>query len=418
MKHRTLALALIVILALIFSACAPAAAPSPTAAPKPVAPAAPTAPAPTAAPAAAAATAPAAAAEPNWSGKTVKIGVVNDITGPIQDYGQKIAKGLDMAVEELNAKGGIYGAKVELVKEDPASDRAQASALIRKLAGDKDIAGIVGPISTSAVVPAAEVCAQLGIICVATGSSTIFAPGTLGEWVFRTALIGDKPFPEFLKQTKAKLNYTTIGIVYTIDNDYSVFEQDFLKSNAEKYGLKVLGIESARMRDNDFSAQLTSLMAKNPDVLWPAAPTNEAALIIQQARQRGFKGPVLGGATLNEPAIYKLSGGAAEGFLTYFPFNPFEDRPLVKAFTQKYTERYKEQVPVFVAYGYDATNNLIAAIKRAKSTDRKAVRDAFAATKDQEGLAGKYAYTAGSDNQTSSFYIFEMKGGEFQPWKK
>jgi len=172
------------------------------------------------------------------------------------------------------------------------------------------------------------------------------------------------------------------------------------------------------MRDNDFSAQLTSILAKKPDVLWPAAPTNEAALIIQQARQRGFKGPILGGATLNEPSIFKLSGGAAEGFLTYFPFNPFEDRPMVKNVVQKYTEKYKEQVPAFVAYGYDAFNNLASAIKRAKSTERKAVRDAFAQTKDLEGLAGRYTYTNGSDNQTPSYYIFEMKGGEFQPWKK
>jgi branched-chain amino acid transport system substrate-binding protein len=141
--------------------------------------------------------------------------------------------------------------------------------------------------------------------------------------------------------------------------------------------------------------------------------SDQAALIIQQARQRGYKGEILGGCSdLNDAKILQKSNNAAVNAITFSAFNEFDQRPIVQSFVAKYKAKYNADPSNFVSAGYDSVYLFADAAKRANTTtDRQAFRDALGQTSGLEGVNGKYTYSNSGDNQTPGFTIFRIKDG-------
>lgn len=332
------------------------------------------------------------------------------VSGPFGAYGTDARAGIDLKVDEINAAGGVLGRKIRVIYDDTAGDRAKAVALYRQYAAQADVV-FQFSIASFEFVALNPVANQLGMPLLSIGSSIPFKD--FSPWSFRVNLILDKAMAPVMRQLKELKQVKTIAVIHDTVNTFTVAEMETVKANAAGAGLQVLGVESFNTGEQNFTLQLTRLAALNPDILWLAATTDEAALIISQARALGIKAPIIGGAGLNDPRIGALPGGAAIGVMTFALFNPADPRPATVEFVRRYREKNNGQNPAaYVALGYDTVGVVADAIRRAGSTDRDAVRKAMGETQAYTGANGPFRYQGSGDNlaQAPRLLVFTDKG--------
>jgi len=342
----------------------------------------------------------------------VVIGAAMSLSGPYAAYGEDGKTGIDLAVDEINRKGGVLGRRLRVEYDDSAGDRAKAVALYRKYAVDPRIVGDLF-ISSSEFVALDPAAKEVKLPLVSIGS--VIPYKDFSPWSFRVQLIVSKAMGPVLSQVKALKGAKSIAVIYDTANNATVAEQEAVKGAAPGVGLELKGAESFRTGDQDFSAQLTNVAAQKPDLLYVAATSNEAALIISQAREMGINTPILGGAPLNDPKIGDLAGKSAYGVMTFASYSPKEDRLAVKEFLALYKQKTgKGNPPIYVSLGYDSVGLLAQAVTRAGSTDREAIRKALGSTKDFDGVNGKFTYDGSGDNlrQEPRILVFGPHGFE------
>jgi len=330
------------------------------------------------------------------------------LSGPIAAYGEDGKIGMDIAAEEINAKGGVLGRPLRIVYEDTGADRAKAVATYRKFAADPNVVAF-STISSIEFVALDPVARTTKLPFVALGSAAPMK--SFSPYAFRVQLIIDKAMPAVLTRLKDMKGAKTIAVISDTVNNYNVGEMESVKASAPQVGLSLVGDETFSTGEQNFTLQLTRLAAANPDILYVAATTNEAMLIIGQARALGMKSTVVGGAGLNDNRIGTVLGVAADGIMTFFPFDPASDREVVKRFVGLYQKKYgAEKVPpAYVALGYDTLHLIVKAVEEAKSTDREAIRKAFGSIKNFEGANGLFSYSGSGDNLEQKPNIYEFK---------
>jgi branched-chain amino acid transport system substrate-binding protein len=337
-----------------------------------------------------------ASVAPGMAADDIVIGGGLTLSGAAAAYGEDGRTGADIAVADINAKGGIFGRKLRVDYDDTGMERARAVAIYRKYAARPDIVAMLS-ISSVELVALDPLANEVKLPILSIGSAATFAK--FSPYTFRLQVIVGKAMPTVLTQVKAAKGLKTVSILYDVKNNFTVSEMEAVKAAAPAVGLKLLGIESFTTGDQDFALQLTRIAEQNPDLFYLAATTDEAALAISQARELGIKAQILGGAGLNDPRIGSLAKAGAYGTITFAPFSPKDDRPMVKAFVAEYQAKFaKAEPPAYVALGYDAVMLLADAIRRAGITDREAVRNALGTTKALEGLNGLYSYDVSGDN--------------------
>ncbi len=333
---------------------------------------------------------------PSQAADDIVIGGGLTLSGSAAAYGEDGKTGADIAVGEINAKGGVLGHKLRIDYDDTGTDRARAVAIYRKYAADPNVVAMLS-ISSIELVALDPLANEVKLPILSIGSAATFAK--FSPYTFRMQVIVGKAMPTVLTRVKTAKNLTTVSILYDVKNNYTVSEMEAVKASAPAVGLELKGVESLSTGEQDFSLQLTRIAEQNPDLLYLAATTDEAALAISQARELGIKAQILGGAGLNDPRIGSLAKSGAYGTMTFTPFSPKDDRPIVQAFVAQYQKKFaKSEPPAYVALGYDAVMILADAIKRAGSADRGAVRNALGTIKNFEGLNGLYTYDGSGDN--------------------
>ncbi|MBS0638867.1 MAG: ABC transporter substrate-binding protein [Proteobacteria bacterium] len=342
----------------------------------------------------------------------VVIGGALSLSGPFAAYGEDNKAGMDMAVEAVNAKGGVLGRKLRIQYDDSAGDRAKAVAIYRKYGADPSIVAdlFVSSVEFVALDPVAN---EVKLPMIAIGS--VIPYKDFSPWSFRIQLIVSKAMGPVLTTVAAAKKAKTIAVIYDTANNATVAEQTAVKDTAPAVGLKLTGVESFRTGDQDFSAQLTNIASQKPDLLYVAATSNEAALIIAQARDMGLNTPILGGAPLNDPKIGDLAGKAAYGVMTFASFSPKEQRPEVTDFLARYKAKTgKSNPPIYVVLGYDAVMLIAQAVQRAGSIDRDAIRQALGSTRDFTTVTGTFTYSGPGDNtnQVPKILVFGPNGFE------
>lgn len=341
---------------------------------------------------------------------TVAAGFV--LSGPIAAYGEDGRIGVDLGVAEINAKGGVLGRKMAVVYEDTGADRAKAVAIYRKFGARADVAAFLS-ISTIELVALDPVANDVKLPMISVGSAAPMAK--FSPYTFRVQLIVNKALPAVFTLLKEQKSAKSISVIYDTVNNYNVGEMESVKAGVGPAGLELKAVESFSTGDQNFSLQLTRIAQSNPDILYVAATTNEAALIISQARGLGIKAHILGGAGLNDNRIFALPGKAAHGIMTFFPFDAKDERPVVQNFVKQYTDKYKTGTPpAYVALGYDTILLIADAIKRAGSTDREAIRKALGETSSFEGTNGKFRYSGSGDNLEQRPHIFAYGDSGYQ----
>ena len=335
----------------------------------------------------------------------IVIGAGLTFSGFAAGYGEDARTGIDLAVQEINRQGGLLGRQVKVKYDDTGADRARAVALYRGYAADPEVAAMLSVTSVE-FVALDPVGPEVKLPLISIGSASPYAK--FSPWSFRVQLIVDKAMPVVLAQLKALRNAKTIAVIYDAQNNYTVGESEAVKAAAPTAGLTVTGVESFRTGEQDFTLQLTRLAAAKPDILYVAATTNEAALLISQARALRMPAQIVGGAGLTDPRMAALPDNAAMGAITYFPFDATAPQPAVRRFMAAFSAANGTKSPAaYTALGYDATLLLADAIRRAGSTDRDKVRVALGATAGLELANGIFRYAGPGDNQEQSPKLFE-----------
>jgi branched-chain amino acid transport system substrate-binding protein len=421
MKRRGLtnsAVTLIVTLvaSLLLAACGATA--TPTAAPTTAAPAT-TAPAATTAATNATTAAPVAttAAPASSLSGEISIGAVWSLTGAAAIYGPSQKNGSELAVEEINKSGILGNAKIKLVSEDDRSVKEGAISAFEKLINQDKVVAILGPTLTNSAL-AADPIAQEKKVVVQGVSNTGAGVVEIGNFIFRNSLPEASVIPNTIKVTKEKLSYKKVSIMYGDDDAFTKAGYDVFKSSLEKESIQIVGTETFKKGDTDFSAQLTKIKGQNPDAIIVSALAEEAAGIMSQGRQLGIPNTVkfIGGNGFNSPQLAKLAGPAAEDAISGAAWFISAENTANQNFVKAYNAKYNANPDQFAAQAYAGVYILATAIKNAGKADSASIRDAMAKLKDVDTVLGKFSFNE-SRNPVHTPIVQIVKNGKFELYK-
>jgi branched-chain amino acid transport system substrate-binding protein len=356
------------------------------------------------------------------SSDKVVIGAYGAETGPQSTFGTSMKAGMNMAIDEANAAGGVNGVQIVGKMYDDQSQPDQARTVVTKLIDEDNVTAIIGEVASKNSLAAAPVCQQKQVPMISPASTNPRVT-EIGNYIFRTCFID--PFQGAVMATFAadNLHAKTAAVFYDSTQDYSLGLKQYFEQYFQKKGGKIVIEQSYTTASGtgDYSAQLTTIKAQNPDVIYVPGYYTEVGTIAQQARQQGIKVPFLGGDGWDSAKLFEGANGALEGSYYSNHYSPDSTEPAVQNFSKAFVSKYNQGVPdAMAALGYDATNVLIAAIKTAgKPADgnyasagyRAKVRDAIAATKDFPGVAGKISI--GPDrNAVKPAVVLQIKGNK------
>src|SRR6185436_1415806 len=263
-----------------------------------------------------------------------------------------------------------------VIVEDDQGKPEEAQTVVTKLITRDQVIAILGEVASSRTLAAAPV-AQQNKIPMISPSSTNPAVTDVGDFIFRVCFIDPFQGLVMAKFAANTLQFTKVAILRDIKNDYSVGLADVFIENFKALGGTITGDESYSEGDTDFSAQLTAIRATNPQAIFVPGYYTEVGLIARQAKGLGIQAPLLGGDGWDSPSLIEIGGEALEGSYFSNHYSVDDPSPAIQKFVTDYRAKYGETPDALAGLGYDAAQILFDAIKRAGSTDPKAIRDAL-----------------------------------------
>ena len=341
----------------------------------------------------------------------ILIGEYGSLTGSEATFGQSTHEAIMLAVDEINAAGGVNGRKLKVLTEDDQSKAEEAANAVTKLISQNNVVAVLGEVASSNSLAAAPIC-QSNKVPMITPSSTNPTVTEKGDYIFRMCFLDSYQGAAMAKYVTKTLGMKTAAILIDVKSDYSTGLGNFFKQAFIANGGRIVGEASYAKGDNDFKAQLTSLRSGNPQMLFVPGYYNDIGQIASQARDLGMKMPLVGGDGWESPKLIEIGGKNLEGCFYsnhYFAGDPDQS---VRSYVEKYKERYGRTPDALSALAYDAARVLADSIKRAGSTEGPALRDAIASTKGFAGVTG--SITLGPDRNPvgKRLVIIEVKGGQ------
>ena len=318
---------------------------------------------------------------------TILLGEVGSLTGAQATFGVSTRNGIDLALKEVNAAGGVKGKKVAVrVYDDQGKPEEAAQAVTRLITQDKVVL-ILGEVASSNSLAMAEKAQAAGVPMI-TPSSTNPSVTEKGEYIFRVCFID--PFQGYVmaKFARENLKATQVAILQDNKSAYSIGLTDVFTQKFAEMGGKIVTTESYSQGDTDFRAQLTAIKKTKPQAIYVPGYYNDVGIIARQARELGLMVPLLGGDGWESDKLFELGGTAIEGSYYSNHYSVDNPDPKVQEFITKYKEAHGAVPDSVAALAYDAAWLAIDAMKRAPDLSGKAIRDAIAATKDFPGVAG------------------------------
>lgn len=342
----------------------------------------------------------------------IKVGEFASLTGSEATFGQSSHKGTALAVDDLNAAGGVLGRKIQLLTEDDQSQAGQPATVVRKLITSDGVVAILGEVASSKSLEAAPICQQYKIPMVSPASTNPKVTET-GDYIFRVCFIDPFQGTVMANFARKTLKLSTAAVFTDVKSDYSLGLAKFFRKSFTADGGKIVAEQNYSAGDKDFNAQLTAIKAANPDGIFVPGYYTEVGLIVLQARQQGITVPIFGGDGWESSSLVPIGGKALEGCYFSTHYSPQDTSPAVQNFVKEFQAKYNETPDAMAALGYDSAMILAGAIKRAGSTDGAKVRDALAATKDFAGVTGKITIDA-DRNASKPAVILTISNGQFK----
>jgi branched-chain amino acid transport system substrate-binding protein len=319
---------------------------------------------------------------------TVKIGLLVPLTGPAAADGTSALYSVQIALDQVNAAGGVLGKKVELVYYDDRADAKEAVALAHKLIEQDKIAAFVAgsySLPTRAVAPIFQ---EEEIPLVA--AYAIHPDVTrAGDFCFRNGFLGMVEGKAAGYTAHKLLGGKTVALL-TSDNDFGRTLVEGFKEYVSKFApdLRIVSEQAYPFSEKDYKPYLSKIKELNPDVIFASGYYFQTGPLLRQARELGIQSKILGEEGADSPKLMEIAGDAAEGFYIVTNFDRDDPRPVVQGFLAEFRNRHKFEPDMVGASAYDAFMIIMDGMKTAGSTDGKKVRDAIAAVKDYNGLTG------------------------------
>ncbi len=341
----------------------------------------------------------------------IVVGEYGSLTGGQATFGQSTHNGIMLAMDEINAAGGVGGRKIRVITEDDQSKAEEAANAVTKLISQNNVVAVLGEVASSSSLAAAPIC-QANKTPMITPSSTNERVTQVGDYIFRMCFIDPYQGEAMANYLSKQAGMKRAAVLIDVKSDYSTglaanFERTFVAN-----GGQIVGRQSYAQGDSDFRSQLTAIKATNPEVIFVPGYYNDIGQIAIQARDLGISQPLAGGDGWESPKLIEIGGKALEGCFYSNHYHVDDPAPAVREFVQKYQERFGAKPDSLAALGYDSTKVLADAIKRAGTTDGPKLRDAIAATKGFVGVTGTINLGPDRDPIGKKLVVLEIRNGE------
>lgn len=337
-----------------------------------------------------------------------KIGFTAALTGGAAAYGKSEEEGVRLAVEEINKKGDF---PIDLLVEDTKAVPADSMNATKKLIQEK-VSMIIGPMTSNEAKAAGPIIqnAKVPSLEISVTAENIT---DIGDCIFRNSVPESKNIPQTVKKTHKLLGYKTAAILYAHDNEQHVTAQKYFQKTMEEEGVQVIDVETFGSKDSEYSAQLTNIQHKNPDVIVVCSYYQEGSRILKKMREMGMDQPVLGDNGFVSPELGKMAGAAADNVYVSSMWSADRKDEKVQKFVENYTKAYGRAPDQFAASAYDGVYMAMDAMQRAgTTTDHKKIRDALAQMKDFKGVCGTFSFDEKRD-PVVDLILMKMQDGKF-----
>ncbi len=343
-------------------------------------------------------------------------GLSAPLTGDYAQYGEAFKKGVELALEEFNEKGGLNGVKIGLIAMDSKGDPKEAANIAQKFVMDRRIIAEIGDFTSTCCLAAAPIYQRAGLVQLSpTSSHPDFTKQ--GDYMFRNIITQEAEGPYIAAYAYKDLGKRKAAVVY-IQNDWGIVAKDNFIKGFKKLDGKIVAEEKFNPGTKDYTNILTKIKAKNPDIIYIAMMYSEAALLAKQMKKLGMDTPLIGTGALYSPKLIELGGDAVEDLYCTSSFYPESDNPVVKSFVEKYKAKYGETPNMFAAQAYDAAGLLLAALKSIDGKiTRKKVKEALEKIKDYPGVTGLTTFDE-NHNVEKELTKLIVKNGKFVEFKK
>ncbi len=355
----------------------------------------------------------AAATDSTSDSETIKIGTISPNTGSLAAYGEAVVNAMNLAVEEINAAGGILGKQIVLESLDDKGDSTEGANAFNKIADDASVSAVIGSVTSGVTTGLAPLANEAGIVLL-TPTATADTVTEDDDYVFRACFKDSYQGKMAAKFAAETLKVKKVAVLYASGDAYSAGLREAFIAAAEEFGLEVVAEESSSsVDDTEYSSQLTNIANSGAEFLFaPYYYSSVGPYIVPQARSAGFSGVIMGadgfdgtvGTMVEDKSLYNNC---------YFTnhYSPDDTSEKVQNFVKAYTEKFSaESLNALAALAYDSVYMLKDSIEKAGTTDRTAIRDAMSGM-SFSGVTGEFTLDT-SGTPEKSVAIIEFKDGK------
>ena len=351
-----------------------------------------------------------------YAQRDIKVAVAGPFTGNIAAFGEMIRRGAELRAKEINAAGGVNGKQLTLVFEDDTGKDKEASLVATRIATNRQILAVVGHFNSSCSLAGKPIYKRASIVALSPGSTNVrVCEGS--DWYFRNLYRDDFQGEFGAKYIKKFLTDVETIAIFFDNDDYGRGLKDGFTQSAQRVGLQIVATEAYDRDNTDFKAQLTSIKAKNPDLVFIAGLYSQAGLIVSQARETGITAQFFGADGVDSPDFLQIGGEAAEGTYITTPFVFELGGAEAQRVAQDFEKMYGVAPDTWAALTYDAVGMIVEAIEKG-GEDRKAIQQYLAsinsAEKGYNGITGLTYFDKNGDCIKPA-YVKIVRDGKFLP---
>jgi branched-chain amino acid transport system substrate-binding protein len=349
-------------------------------------------------------------------GDSVSIGFFGPLTGPTAQAGQALRNGALIAIDEINARGGLLGRPVRLIEQDDRSSPEQAVKSVIRLIHLSEVTAIVGSLHSGNILATAPVIEESGTPMVGAGTSPTWLQKGY-TCLFRAVGNSELSVSELAGYAK-RVGIKKVSVIQSND-EYGMVGGRLFVEHATRVGIEISANESFTHGDRDFTGQFVKMLKVEPDAVLIWALGDDLGALTKQLRQAGYDGPVLGAEGYTLPQVLEIAGKAADNVIFpaqyLVPERPQDaEDPMMRSFLRSYFERFGEMPVSDNAYrGYDSVRIIAEAIKRANTLDREKVCRAIGNIEGFEGLAGRFTFKGFDGEGIHEMRFFRIADGEY-----
>ncbi len=334
------------------------------------------------------------------------------MTGDSAQFGDMKNKAIQLAIDEINEKGGINGKKVTLLTGDDTSNPKEAPNVAQKFAQDDRVLAVIGHWNSSCTLAARGIYDAAGIPLLADSVNKALTDGTTPT-AYRVSLTDTAQARSLAKYAYDKLGKRKAAILYTANDFGTGLMEDFGRA-FEELGGEIVATETYfEGQSKDFSPQLTKIKGTNPDLLFVAGYYVETALIAQQSKELGLDVQMLGTEGISSEELIKLGGDAVEGIIFAGFFHPDVEYPGTKEFVEAFREKYDKDPDTYAALAYDSAKLIFAGIEE-KGESREGIMEFLDEVEDFPGVAGPISFDDNHD-VVRNIVVLTVKDGKIVP---